>query len=119
MNDKLDGYTHLCCAIFGEPHHKVQRQLSTIDISELERSLLEIASINQSLDRGVKIIRMRFGIGMDPLTLRQIAKIEGVSNQRIYQIQQRILRRLRHPLRSRPMRIFLEEILNDSGEKRA
>jgi RNA polymerase sigma factor (sigma-70 family) len=43
------------------------------------------------------ILRMRFGLdGNDPRTLEQVARLMGVTRERIRQIERRALRRLRH-----------------------
>lgn len=52
-----------------------------------------------------KIIEMRFGMdGNDPATLEEVGYEFGVTIERIRQIETQALRKLRHPLRSRPLR---------------
>jgi len=108
-----------------------------IDEVNIERDFEEqpeIAVINNDLhdqiikvlktlsEREERVLRLRFGLdGDEPKTLDQVAKIFGVTKERIRQIEARALRRLRHPLRSRKLP-FPEKDLgrydNNSGRKR-
>jgi RNA polymerase primary sigma factor len=52
---------------------------------------------------------MRYGLGCgDPMTQRAIGERVGLSAGRIGQIQARALRKLRHPIRSRPILRLIE-----------
>lgn len=53
-------------------------------------------ALEELSDREVKIIDMRFGITGQEKTLKEIATDFGVSTNRIRQIEQRALRKLRH-----------------------
>jgi RNA polymerase primary sigma factor len=56
-----------------------------------------------------KILRLRFGIGEDgELTLEEVGKRFAVTRERIRQIETKALRKLRHPLRGRGLRAFVE-----------
>ena len=58
-------------------------------------------------EREEQVIRMRFGIDNgDVHTLEQIGRRFGVSRERIRQIEERALNRLRHPVRIRELRDF-------------
>ncbi len=60
-------------------------------------------------DRDRRIIDKRFGISTgEPQTLDDVAKQEGVTRERIRQIEQKTLARLRHPNNSQRLRSYLE-----------
>ncbi len=60
-------------------------------------------------DREAQVIRLRFGIGgKSECTLDEVGKRFNVSRERIRQIEQEALQRLRHPARSDHIRCFLE-----------
>ena len=60
--------------------------------------------------REAKVLRMRFGIGMNTdHTLEEVGKQFDVTRERIRQIEAKALRKLRHPSRSEHLRSFLEE----------
>jgi len=56
------------------------------------------------------IIRMRFGLddGTER-TLEEVGRVYAVTRERIRQIEAKALRKLRHPLRSRHFRVFLQD----------
>lgn len=61
-------------------------------------------AIEETLDtlppRLAKILRMRFGIGIDrDMTLEEISDVFGVGRERIRQLEAHALRKLRHPAR--------------------
>ena len=73
-----------------------------------------IAAITQELehlpDRDRRILDKRFGISSgEPQTLDDVAKQEGVTRERIRQIEQKTLARLRHPNNSQRLRSFLDK----------
>ncbi len=60
-------------------------------------------------DREAQVLRLRFGLGgRHECTLDEVGKQFNVSRERIRQIEQEALKRLRHPNRSDHMRCFLE-----------
>ena len=60
--------------------------------------------------REEKVIRMRFGVGDgSEHTLEEVGQNFAVTRERIRQIEAKALRKLRHPLRSRKLRSFLED----------
>jgi RNA polymerase primary sigma factor len=72
-----------------------------------------IAAISSELEhlpeRDRRILDKRFGISSgQPLTLDDVAKQEGVTRERIRQIEQKTLARLRHPNNSQRLRSFLD-----------
>jgi RNA polymerase primary sigma factor len=59
--------------------------------------------------REERIIRMRFGIGMNTdHTLEEVGQQFSVTRERIRQIEAKALRKLKHPSRSRILRSFLD-----------
>lgn len=74
---------------------------------------------NESIDsviscltpREQKVINMRYGLGeyVEDHTLEQVGQEFGVNKERIRQIEQKALRKLRHPSKSDQLRDFLQE----------
>ena len=58
--------------------------------------------------REERILRMRFGIGMDSHTLEEVGNQFSVTRERIRQIEAKSLRKLKHPHHSRKLRSFLD-----------
>lgn len=57
-----------------------------------------------------KIIRKRFGIGEDfPRTLEEVGQEFDVTRERIRQIEVKAIRKLKHPARSKWLRVFIEK----------
>ena len=60
-------------------------------------------------DREAGIVRLRFGLfGGRPHTLDEIGHIYGVTRERIRQIEQKTMTKLRHPARARLLRDYLD-----------
>jgi RNA polymerase primary sigma factor len=71
--------------------------IETLDFSKQTQKLLSTLT-----PREEKILRMRFGIGeKTDYTLEQVGKQFGISRERVRQIEERALRKLRHPLKNR------------------
>ena len=59
--------------------------------------------------REERILRMRFGIGMNTdHTLEEVGVTFSVTRERIRQIEAKAIRKLRHPSRSQSLRTFLD-----------
>ena len=59
--------------------------------------------------REERIVRMRFGLGMNSdHTLEEVGLQFSVTRERIRQIEAKVLRKLKHPSRSRILRTFLD-----------
>ena len=72
----------------------------------------QLESVLESLDdREQRIIRLYFGLdGKEALTLEQIGSLIGVTRERVRQIKERALGRLRHPSRYAFLRALVEEV---------
>jgi len=58
--------------------------------------------------REAEVISLYFGINREePLTLEQIGERFGLTRERVRQIKEKAIRRLRHTSRSRPLRAYL------------
>ncbi len=65
--------------------------------------------LNSLTERESKVIRMRFGIGMNTdHTLEEVGKQFDVTRERIRQIEAKALRKMRHPTRSEKLRSYLD-----------
>lgn len=58
--------------------------------------------------REVQIIKLRHGFDGTPRTLEEVAKIMGVTRERIRQIELKVIRRLRRPKYSSRLRVYTE-----------
>jgi RNA polymerase primary sigma factor len=74
--------------------------IESLDLSKQAQRLLSTLT-----PREEKILRMRFGIGeKTDYTLEEVGKQFGISRERVRQIEERALRKLRHPLKTRELR---------------
>ena len=83
---------------------------SPADVAQ-RRELVDAISLelDHLPERDRRIIDKRFGISSgEPQTLDDVAKQEGVTRERIRQIEQKTLARLRHPINSQRLRSYLE-----------
>jgi RNA polymerase primary sigma factor len=77
-----------------------------VNMRQLEEDVL--ASLDMLTDREAQIIELRYGLGgVEPHSLKALGKIFGVTRERIRQIQQKALRKLRHPQVSQKLRNYL------------
>ena len=58
-------------------------------------------------DREAEVLRMYFGIDREPMILDEIGRKFNLTRERIRQIKERALQRLRHKSRSRPLRAYI------------
>ncbi|HKJ84415.1 MAG TPA: RNA polymerase sigma factor RpoD [Mariprofundaceae bacterium] len=73
----------------------------------LSEATLEV--LESLTPREEKVLRMRFGIGMNTdHTLEEVGKQFGVTRERIRQIEAKALRKLRHPSRAQKLKTFAE-----------
>ena len=72
----------------------------------LQRSIED--ALGTLSEREAKVLRLYFGLGdTDPLTLEQIGERFGITRERVRQIKERALSRLRHQSRARFLETFL------------
>ena len=61
--------------------------------------------------REEKILKMRFGIGeKSSYTLEEISEVFDLTGERVRQIESKALRKLRHPSRSKQLRVIWKEL---------
>jgi RNA polymerase primary sigma factor len=73
----------------------------------MQEQLMEV--LKTLTDRERTVLELRFGIGDGyPRTLEEVGNRFGVTRERVRQIETKALRKLRHPIRSRKLRDFLE-----------
>ena len=77
------------------------------------RSMLNEAiknALDQLSEREQEVMRLRFGLDDGQMrTLEEVGRQFGVTRERIRQIEAKTLAKLRHPMRSQPLRDYLEE----------
>ncbi|PYN35989.1 MAG: RNA polymerase sigma factor RpoD, partial [Candidatus Rokuibacteriota bacterium] len=84
----------------GSPNDSLLNQDLT---TQIERALSTLSPKEK------EILRLRFGIGEEgEHTLEEVGKRFAVTRERIRQIEAKALRKLRHPLRGRNLRAFVE-----------
>ncbi|MDP8216116.1 MAG: RNA polymerase sigma factor RpoD [Candidatus Kaelpia imicola] len=65
-------------------------------------------------EREKSVLQYRFGVGDGcPRTLEEVGKMFSVTRERIRQIEAKALRKLRHPVRSRKLRNFLDLVVTE------
>ena len=82
----------------------------TPDEQTFEKALTE--SIEEALshlkERESKILRLYFGLdGSEPMTLEEIGALLGITRERVRQIKEKALSRLRHVSRARALESYL------------
>ncbi|MCD6567047.1 MAG: sigma-70 family RNA polymerase sigma factor [Bacteroidales bacterium] len=75
--------------------------LSESLIKEIERSLATLT------ERERDIIKLFFGIGIQEMTLEEIGEKFGLTRERVRQIKEKAIRRLRHTSRSKLLKTYL------------
>lgn len=82
----------------------------TPDEQAFEKALVEAMedSLSSLKEREAKILRLYFGIdGSEPMTLEEIGSLLGITRERVRQIKEKALSRLRHPSRAKSLESFL------------
>jgi len=83
---------------------------STVERRQLAEAIAAVLS--DLPEREQRILAMRFGIGEHrdhQYTLEEVAEREGVTRERVRQIEQKTLARLRHPNSSANLRSFVAD----------
>ena len=82
------------------PSHTTSKHIMNNRLEEVLKTLTE---------REETVLRLRFGISDGyPRTLEEVGNRFGVTRERVRQIETKALRKLRHPLRSRKLRDFID-----------
>ena len=80
---------------------------TAFDTTYLAELKAEVTKVLASLTpREERVIRRRFGIGVEPATGEEIGEEFSVTRGRIYGIESKALRKLKHPSRARKLRGF-------------
>jgi RNA polymerase primary sigma factor len=68
-------------------------------------------ALNTLKDREARVLRLYFGLedGRDPMTLEEIGSLLGITRERVRQIKEKALVRLRHASRSRFLETFMQQ----------
>lgn len=78
------------------PYHNMVKEANT----QIVDSVLSTLPTKEA-----DILRMRFGIGADrPMTLEEVGQHYGVTRERIRQVENKAIRKLRNPMRARMLR---------------
>ncbi|MCA1822446.1 MAG: RNA polymerase sigma factor [Pseudonocardia sp.] len=89
----------------------IEDSQAVVAIESLSFNLLQnqLQSVLATLSgREAGIVRLRFGLADgQPRTLEEIGKIYGITRERIRQIENKTMAKLRHPSRSEPLRDYL------------
>jgi RNA polymerase primary sigma factor len=89
----------------------IEDSQAVVAIESLSFNLLQnqLQSVLATLSgREAGIVRLRFGLaGGQPRTLEEVGKIYGITRERIRQIENKTMAKLRHPSRSEPLRDYL------------
>lgn len=84
--------------------YSVEEIITSMD---LRNSLEEILNILDG--RSKDVIIKRFGLnGQEPMTLEEIGEIYNLTRERIRQIESKALRKLRHPSRTKKIKVYCE-----------
>ena len=78
---------------------------------QAEKTLRRVVGRDRFLlgEREAEVVRLRFGIdGGQPMTLEDIGARFGITRERVRQIEQKAMRKLRHPSRRNQLQDYLE-----------
>ena len=81
-----------------------------VDLASAHLMKEHIIQVLESLsEREADVVRLRFGIdGEQPMTLEDIGLKFGITRERVRQIEQKAMRKLRHPSRRNQLQDYLE-----------
>ena len=75
---------------------------------EVTTAIIDLGALDTLKEREREVIRMYFGIDREyALTLNEIGEEFGLTRERVRQIKEKAIRRLRHRSRSRKLRQYL------------
>jgi len=91
--------------------HFVENENAVLPFNSVQQTLLEEdigSALGELSEREASIIKLRFGLeGNRSHTLKELGEIFGVTRERIRQIQQKALRKLRSPQNQSKLRTYL------------
>lgn len=91
------------------PFEQLRDKSLQMDVNQMIRDLDE---------REAKIIRLRFGLGGDtPLTLEEVGEIFGITRERVRQLQNMALSKMRRVMYNKERQRTVEEIAEEQREK--
>ena len=94
------------CLLDVIPDHATEEPDKELQMDSLQEEVS--AALDTLKDREREVIRMYFGIGQSyALTLNEIGEEFGLTRERVRQIKEKAIRRLRHRSRSRKLRHYL------------
>ena len=83
--------------------HAAENPMNNL-IREANREIVE-AVLSTLNTKEADVLRMRFGIGADrPMTLEEVGQHYGVTRERIRQVENKAIRKLRNPMRAKMLR---------------
>ena len=83
--------------------HSAENPLANL-MREANLQIVETV-LNTLSSKEADVLRMRFGINADkPMTLEEVGKHYGVTRERIRQVENKAIRKLRNPIRARALR---------------
>jgi RNA polymerase primary sigma factor len=92
----------------------IEDQGAVVPADAAARALLNEAvkqALGELSEREEKVVRLRFGLDDGQMrTLEEVGKEFGVTRERIRQIESKTLAKLRHPIRSRRLRDYLDDV---------
>jgi RNA polymerase primary sigma factor len=91
----------------------IEDQGAVVPADAATRTMLNQAvrkALSELSPREQEVVRLRFGLDDGQVrTLEEVGQVFGVTRERIRQIESKTLAKLRHPMRSQPLRDYLEE----------
>jgi len=110
MNKNDIGYEGLVLFLFNGDRDDLL-PLRSEDIHIIESSICNLNAKEQN------VVRMRFALGFEYHTLREVGKEIGVTQERVRQIEAKALRTLKHPKNIRPMKNFFRSTFENDLER--
>jgi RNA polymerase primary sigma factor len=91
----------------------IEDQGAVVPADAATRTMLNEAvkkALSELSDREQDVVRLRFGLDDGQVrTLEEVGRVFGVTRERVRQIEAKTLAKLRHPIRSQPLRDYLED----------
>jgi RNA polymerase primary sigma factor len=91
----------------------IEDQGAVVPADAATRTMLNEAvkkALSELSEREQDVVRLRFGLDDGQVrTLEEVGRVFGVTRERVRQIEAKTLAKLRHPIRSQPLRDYLED----------